>query len=241
MTSAHTSGPSLADEHAVLRQEVSVRRRRVLDALGEGRWPDDQIASLVDCLRYELLDQAVNEERQLFPRTSTGLCDARVRHLVDDHVRLRDLTAALADAADAPQGSRDPAAVIALLDALDLTLDRHVRDEEQTLSEMAEAQVPGLGSHEWFPLTEGPIVDRDSLPRGASADAVIERLTRMRPGERVEVRSHSPLADLEDAFVRRGMTSEYGWTYDEEGPHRWRAGVVRRRPEAVDHAEPGGR
>lgn len=222
------SGPTLADDHAVLRQEVSVRRQRVLAALGEGRWPDGQLASLVDCLRYELLDQAVNEERQLFPRTPAGLCDERVRHLVDDHVRLRDLTAALADTAHLAEGARDPAAVITLLDALDVTLEQHVRDEEQTLSEVAEAQVPGLGSHEWFPLTEGPIVDRDRLPRAGAADAVIERLTRMRPGERVEVRSHRPLGDLEEAFTRRGMTSEYGWTYDEEGPHRWRVVVVRR-------------
>src|SRR4051794_10443924 len=68
----------LADEHAVLLDEVRYRNHAVLSALGEGRWPDRELEALVDYLRYEVLDQAVTEERLLFPLTAAGLADASV-------------------------------------------------------------------------------------------------------------------------------------------------------------------
>src|SRR3954465_14275597 len=66
----------LADEHAVLLDEVRYRNHAVLSALGEGRWPDREVEALVDYLRYEVLDQAVTEERLLFPLTGESLADA---------------------------------------------------------------------------------------------------------------------------------------------------------------------
>jgi hemerythrin-like domain-containing protein len=226
--SVHASGPTLADEHTVLRQAVAVRRRQVLDAFGTGRWPGVEIARLVDCLRGELLDQVGIEERSLFPRTPAGLYPERVRRLVDDHVRLRDLTVALAATVEPSAADRDPAAVVGLLDDLTETLDRHVRDEEEVLSPVTDTPIAGLRSHEWFPVTEGPLVEVDRLPRGVAVDAVIARLLHMRPGDVVEISSGACLGDLEESFRRRGMATEYGWAYDEEGPDRWRVRITRR-------------
>lgn len=82
-------------------------------------------------------------------------------------------------------------------------------------------------SHEWFPLTEGSPIRLDRLPREFATDALIDRLTRMRPGETVEVRSARPLDAAEEAFGRRGMGHDYGWAYLEEGPSRWWAAITR--------------
>ena len=82
--------------------------------------------------------------------------------------------------------------------------------------------------HDWYPLTEGPVVDADALPREAASDLVLERLTRLRAGERVEIRSSTQLRDLEGAFQRRGMTADYGWAVDEERPGRCCVSITRR-------------
>lgn len=223
---------TLVDEHQVLWHEVEVRRRDVLLALGDGDWPAAQLGRLVDYLRFELIDQAVNEERLLFPLTADGRPDPRVAQLLEDHLRLRDAADALAGLATLPAEAQDPQLVVGVLDDLHEVLERHLADEETVLSPagrwgVSVARRP-FRPHEWYPLTEGPVVDADALPREAAARALIARLTRMRPGERLEIRSAGPLRDLEAAFLRRRMTSDYGWAVDEERPGRCRVSITRR-------------
>src|SRR5262249_30988331 len=63
---------------------------------------------------------------------------------------------------------------------------------------LAAASAPGkvpattmLGAHpqEWYPLTEGPVIDLDALPAGQAVDAAIPRLLRLRRGECVELQA----------------------------------------------------
>ena len=220
----------LADEHAVLLDEVHYRNQAVLSALGEGRRPDREVEALVDYLRYEVLDQAVNEERLLFPLTGGGLADARVHRLVTDHVRLRDLTDRLADAAGTPQ----PAVLVEILDTVVAFLDRHLREEEAALASATAAGVESLRRpfrcHLWFPMTEGSVLDLDVLPREFAQRAAVERFLRLRPGERIVVRSRRELGGLWSALSSR-LPGEIGWVYREEGPERWQAEVTRRAPE----------
>jgi hemerythrin-like domain-containing protein/uncharacterized protein (DUF2249 family) len=223
---------TLADEHRVLWHEIEVRRAEVLHALGGGDWPVSQLVRLVDYLRSELLDQAVNEERLLFPLTSGKRTDPGVAQLVEDHVDLRDATNALAGLAVLPDDTRDPARVIAVLDDLDEVLERHLDAEEAILSGTGERGITSgrrpFRPHEWYPLTEGPVVDADTLPREAATDLVLERLSRLRSGEHVQIRSSARLHGLEAAFQRRGMTADYGWAVDEDGPGRCRVSINRR-------------
>jgi len=223
---------TLVDEHSMLGHEVQVRRTEVLRALGDGRWPSTEIAQLVDYLRYELLDQAVNEERLLYPLTSEGGRDPRFAQLLEDHVALRDRTNALAVLATLPADARDPGVVVRLLDELEQLLDRHLEDEEAVLSPVSAWGVSSarrpFRSHEWFRLTEGPVIDADELPRDAAVTLVLERLTRLRAGDQVEVRSSARLHDLEGAFQRRGMSADYGWAIEEERPGRCRVSITRR-------------
>lgn len=231
MSSDPSGAQTLVDEHSVLWHEIEVRRGEVLHALGAGNWPVAELARLVDYLRFELLDQAVNEERLIFPLAGRP-GDPGVAQLLADHVELRDTTNALAGQGALPEEGRDPAVLITMLDDLYGVLDHHLTAEETVLTGASEWGVTAgrrpFRPHQWFRLTEGPVVDADALPREAATELMLERLSRLRAGERVEIRSSARLHGLEAAFQRRGMTADYGWAVEEEGPGSCRVGIVRR-------------
>jgi uncharacterized protein (DUF2249 family) len=224
----------LADEHAVLLQEVRHREGAVRAALGSGGWPGQEIEALVAYLRYEVLDQAAHEESLLFPLTSDGPAGNRMHGLVEDHVRLRDLTDHLVAAGTADDARRDPGALVDLLDDVEELLDRHMRAEQALL---APATTDGVESyrrpfrcHLWFPLTEGSELDLDVLPPEFAHRAALERFSRLRPGERLRIRSGRELESLWNVLAY-GRPGEFGWAYLQEGPDQWRVEVTRRVPE----------
>jgi uncharacterized protein (DUF2249 family)/hemerythrin-like domain-containing protein len=221
----------LADEHAVLLAEVRVRERAVRAALGTGRWPRRELDALVAYLRYEVLDQADHEESLLFPRASAGDAPSPVRALAEDHGQLRNLTERLAAAATTDGRDDEPAALAELLDDLEESLDRHMRTEQAVLAAATTDGVESLRHpfrcHLWFPLTEGAELDLDALPREFAHRAALERFARMRPGERLLVRSSSEVDGLWN-LLTGSRPGEFGWTYLEEGPDRWRVEVERR-------------
>jgi uncharacterized protein (DUF2249 family)/hemerythrin-like domain-containing protein len=224
----------LADEHAVLLQEVRHRERAVRVALGAGRWPDREVEALVAYLRYEVLDQAANEERLLFPLTSEGIAGKRMHALVEEHVRLRELTDGLVAAGTADAARRDPRALVDLLDDVEALLDRHMRAEQTLLSPTTTAGVESyrrpFRCHLWFPLTEGSELDLDVLPPEFAHRAALERFSRLRPGERLRVRSGRELESLWNVLAS-GRPGEFGWAYLQEGPDQWRVEVTRRDPD----------
>jgi uncharacterized protein (DUF2249 family) len=221
----------LADEHAVLLHEVRRRERAVRAALGTGRWPAAEIDGLVAYLRYEVLDQAANEELLLFPLTAEGFANGGVHALVEDHVHLRDLTDQLAAAGPAGGDEDDPGALVELLDDLEKFLDRHMRTEQAVLATATTDGVESLRRpfrcHLWFPLTEGSELDMDVLPRKFAHRAALERISRLRPGERLLVRSGRELGSLWNVLAC-GQPGEFGWAYLDEGPEQWRVEVTRR-------------
>lgn len=223
---------TLADEHADLLREVDARREQVLAALSDGRWPDVEIGGLVGYLRYELLDQATHEERLLYPLTAAGFTDERVRRLTEEHVRLRDAADALAATVAVDRGHRDGQRLAGTLAELHRLLERHLDHEQEVLSAATESGIEELRrpfrSHDWFSLTEGPVVDLDRLPREFAATATLDRLLRMRPGERLELVSGGRLQPLYERLASRDLSADYGWAYLEEGPERWRAAITRR-------------
>lgn len=222
---------SLAEEHAILAHEVRLRHRAVLARLDEGRWPDQELAGLVAYLRYEVLDQAVTEERLLFPLAPEGRTDSEVRDLAVDHVRIRDVTDQLAGLVAADDPRREPRTLTSLLDGLEELLVTHMRTEQSVLAAATgvEPVRRPYRCHLWFPITEGPEVDLDDLPREFGHAAVLERSSRLRPGESVTVRCGSDLRSLWIA-LSRGRPEEFGWAYLEEGPGQWRATITRRSP-----------
>lgn len=222
----------LADEHSFLLREVDARAQRILDVLARGSWPDADVEMLLAYLRYVVLDQAAHEEGLLYPLARNGSADQRLQRLSEDHVHLRDLTHDLADAVAAERGPRDPERLAELLVELSTALEEHVRAEEEVLTPSTplgvEALRSPLHSTGWFLLTEGDVVDYDRLPPAFAGWATVERLMRMRAGERVEVHSTRSLEPLRVLLRRRGESADFGWSYLEEGPHTWRAEISRR-------------
>jgi uncharacterized protein (DUF2249 family) len=213
---------------------VRSRGRDVRAALGAGRWPTAEVTGLVDYLRYEVLDQAVTAERLLFPLVGEGLADSRIQALLSDHLRLRDLADQLASAAAHAGDPQDPGSVVDLVDTLAEFLDRHMRSEQALIAATTSSGVESLRQpfrcHLWFPLTEGPEVDLDAVPREFGHRVALERFSRLRPGERLVIHSGHDLDGLWNTLAS-GRSNEYGWAYLEEGPAEWRAEVTRRAPE----------
>lgn len=218
---------TLADEHALLLGQVAVRAGDLLTALATDRWPARELQALVGYLRAEILRQAADQER-LFPAHQEADGFAR---LARDHVRLRAGTDILAQAAEEGTGSRTQLATVTR-DLL-AQLESHLTAAERLLTLVAwPGTAPGVTvagrRHEWYPLTEGPVIDLDVLPSGQVTDAAVDRLLRLRPGEQVELRSGRdpwPVWEQIDGLCPGG----YGFAYLQEGPQRWRVQVTRRR------------
>jgi uncharacterized protein (DUF2249 family) len=94
------------------------------------------------------------------------------------------------------------------------------------------ATAPGITAatgrrHEWYPLTEGPVIDLDALPPGQAVAAAVDRLLRVRRGEQIELRSGT---DISPVWREMDQLSpgRYRFAVLQEGPDRWRMQVTRR-------------
>ena len=213
---------TLADEHALLLEQVSRRAGALLTAIAGDQRPDRELRALVGYLRAEVLRQAADEEFRLF---ATHRATEGFARLARDHVRLRAGTEVLEQAA-AGEGNCSRAQLAATTRDLLAQLERHLAAAEQVLTAPGPPAAPGR-RHEWYPLTEGPVVDLDVLPSGQVVDAAVDRLLRLRHGEQVELRSGRdpwPVWRLMDGLSPGG----YGFVYLQEGPDQWRVQVTRR-------------
>jgi uncharacterized protein (DUF2249 family) len=210
---------------------VTTRAELVLRETDEDRWPVRELAALVDYLHLEVLRQIVDEEWLLF-RSARQTADEMAR-LRADHLELRLTIEELAQASAGGQTVR-PAQLSATVRDLLAELDAHLAAEEKvlTVAETAAPSVTSLGAqpHEWYALTQGPVIDLDRLPGPHGADAALDRLLRLRPGEHVELRATSDPGPLWRR-VRRSDSGGWGITTIEKGPPRWRVGITRRPPE----------
>jgi uncharacterized protein (DUF2249 family) len=220
----------LADEHGQLLRQVAVRTEELMAAVAAGRPPDRELRRLLGYLRTEILRQAADEEMLLFP---AGGGHPAVTRLARDHALLRVRIEALARAARDGKGAA--ARLASGFRDLLRQLERHLAAEEAVLADSSGiCGVPattalGARPHEWYPLTEGRVIDLDALPPDKAADAITERLLRLRRGEDVELwsrRDPFPVWRRIDELV----PGRYGFVYLEEGPGRWRVLAIRREP-----------
>lgn len=227
---ATPGGPplTLADEHALLLSQVTIRAKDLFAVTAEDRWPARELQVLLGYLRAEVLGQDADEERLLFPTgTSPGISG-----LAREHARLRAAIETLERVAHG-ESTWSPAELAAATQDLLHQLERHFRaGEAQLAAAGAPGKVPAttvLGGHphEWYPLTEGPVIDLDALPAGQAVGAAIHRLLRLGRGEHVELQAGAdPYLVWEqlDELIPGG----YGFVYLQDGPDRWRMQVTRR-------------
>lgn len=223
------AGPTLGliDEHGQLLCQVAMRAEALLAVSAAGHWPARELEALLGYLRAEILRQAADEEMLLFPAHGE---QAGLTRLARDHVRLRAGIEALERATRDSSGSR--AALAGATRDLLCQLERHLATEEAILTgpgglgSAPATTVLGAHPHEWYPLTEGPVIDLGALPPDQAADAAAERLLRLARGESAELQSHS---DPYTVWRRidRLAPGRYGFAYLEDGPHHWRVLVTR--------------
>jgi hypothetical protein len=222
---------TLAEEHLLLLWQVTARAGELLIAAASGRWPEAELASLASYAQAEFLRQASDEETLLFPASlspATG-------KLAQDHARLRAGAELLARAAAGEQRLSPGQIAAASRDFLD-QLEYHMSAEEKLLGTGQAARcvpaITALGGrpHDWYPLTEGPVIDLDALPLGQAVAAAVDRLLRMRHGEQIELQSG---ADLSPVWREMDQISPGGYWFVsiEDGPGRCRMRVTRRQAE----------
>lgn len=225
-----TRRASLQDEHALLIREVTTRVQAVTSDADEGRWPQTQLRELLNYLHLEVLRQLVDEEWLLF-RVVRHAPDELAR-LPRDHLELR-LAIEVLDQAAATGGGTEglsPQQLSATTRDLLAQLDRHLaaEDELAIVGEGAPATASfGAQPHEWYALSEGPVIDLDKLPGEQGADAALARLLRLEPTERVEVCSSGDPSPLWQRLIAADPGG-YGIDYLERGPKRWRVEITRR-------------
>ena len=219
---------TLAEEHVLLLWQVTARADELVAAAARGRWPKAELAALAGYAQAEVLRQASDEEALLFSAAPAR----EAARLARDHARLRAAADLLARAAAGEQPMSPRQAAVAARDFAAL-LERHLRAEENLLASGRGPQgAPGtvtLGGrpHEWYPLTEGPVVDLDALPKDQAVAAAVDRLLRMRRGEQVELQSGTDLNPVWREIS--GLSPDgYRFTVVQDGPPRWRMQVTRR-------------
>lgn len=218
---------TLSDEHALLIDEIAARVDATLREIDDGRWPEHELRELVNYLHLEVLRQIVDEEWLLF-RTSRASPEGLDR-LRRDHLELR-LTIDLLTQAALSRGL-SPTQLAATTHHLLSQLTDHMAAEESLLA-ASSTEVPAVESvgsqpHEWYDVTEGPVIDLDKLPGEQGADAALARLTRLRRGEQIELLASIDPGPLWQRLIRADPGG-YGVIYLEHGPRRWRVQLINR-------------
>jgi uncharacterized protein (DUF2249 family) len=217
-----TSSATLAEEHALLLQEVTVRGDAVIAEADTSDWPSPALRRLLDYLYVEVLQQVSDEEWRLFRTWEDD--PERLIALRAGHLRLREEIENLTDAAmSAEPLPADP--LRELVTTLIAALTEHFQAEQVALRCDTQSEIPSTASlggipHEWYTLAEGPDIDLDALPGPRGSHVVMARLLRLRPGERLELHG---AADPGPILQRLAVThsGSYGFTYLQREPHRW--------------------
>jgi uncharacterized protein (DUF2249 family) len=214
------AGPVIADEHSVLLWQACAYADDLTDAAGTGRRLGPAHDAMLGFLHYRLLPYLSAEELRLPP--------ARLRDehmlplLLTDHERLR------ADVENV-ETSRTRRLLSLAAAALVDRLDRHVRREQSWVKHPDPDAEPSDEADWALPLLLEAEIDLDAVAPGQRTRLLRRRLGWMRPGEVVHVES---AADLHSEWRRHQAASPHShvWTYEQDGPVRWRVRVTRRDP-----------
>lgn len=235
-------GPYASDNSPLETEDVELlwqaiaRAEAVLDDLDAGDSTTADFDALLGYLHEVVLARISEEERQLFSLLreagETGQADAARLH--DDHLLLRDDVDDLAAAA-APHADPDAGQLAIVIRRLIVRLDQHLRAEAAAL-----ARLPGgyqasnaqwTTQQQWYPLTEGTLIDLDQLPADQADDAVLNRLTHLRLGDQVDLQSrHTHPQRLRDRLQRRAP-GEFTWSERRDVDDGWLVSITRRMPD----------
>lgn len=220
------------DTDVELLWQAAARAEALLEVLADGEPVTAPLRPFLGYLREVVLARIGEEERTVLPALrDAGLSATDIDHLHQDHLALREAIDELAEAAATPQEPHVDQ-LAAVVRRLIMRLDEHLRGEAAALTALPSGYRPDAfgwaAAEHWYPLTEGPSIDLDLLRPDLAEDAVLTRLTQLRTGEQVQLRSRARPEHLWHRLERRDPGG-YAWAEDSDADHRWTVTGARRR------------
>jgi len=216
------------DEDARLLWQATARADDLMRDLARGRPAGAELQALLDYLREVVLARISDEDRHALPalRQAPGGPHLELDQLDQQHLELRSDVEDLAAAAQGHSGREQQAAIIRRLVS---HLETHLAAEAWLLHGNRHA-VSGdpswLAASHWFPLIGGPVIELDELREEQVEGAVLNRLTRLRAGEQVQLHGHRDLSDL--VRLQQRDPGGYSWEATKDAGARWSVAVCRR-------------
>jgi len=178
----------MEDEDSELLWQVAARAEALLSDLEEQRPTKSDLAGLLGYVREVVLARITDEESTVLPTLEQAPGEhPELDQLHEEHSRLRS---DIDDLAAAAQQDRDPADLPSIVRRLIARLEQHLATEAAILTGRGYTFTGrdwATAGH-WYCLTEGPVIEMDELKPHEAQAAVLNRLTRMQPGEHLELR-----------------------------------------------------
>ncbi len=195
MTEADSvAGSSWDDEDAEILWQATARGDALMRDLARGRDSHADVEALLGYLREVVLTRISDEERHALPvlrRVRPGAPE--LVELGRQHLQLRG---DVEDLASAAQGHSSRGELAGVIRRLVHHLEIHLATEAAVLhrnQDATAAERTWVAANHWYPLVEGRVIEMDRLRQDQAESAVLNRLTRLRPAEHVELRSsHDP-------------------------------------------------
>ena len=212
------------DEDTCILWQATARADALMADLARGRDTVEDLDVLLGFLREVVLARITDEDRHVLSalRQNPGN-DAVLEELARQHLQLRSDIEDLA-AASQDQPAREERA------RLIRSLLRHLEDHlaaEAPLLHTVNAGRDWVAANHWFPLTEGPVINIDALRHDQADGAVLNRLTRLRPGEELVLRGRHDPHPLWLRLQQRDPGG-YSWEATQDSDGTWSVRVVRR-------------
>lgn len=214
------------DDDARVLWQATARADALLGDLAHGRDAQDGLDFLLGFLREVVLARITHEDRHLLPALRQAPGDhPELDQVADEHLRLRS---DIDDLAAAAQGHRSREEQVEIVRRFVGHLEAHLAAEAALLHTAGRNPEWVAASH-WFALTEGPVIDIDALRADQAEGAVLNRLSRLHPGEHVELRGRTDPHPLWLRLQQR-YPGGYAWEVMHAADGRWSVGVLRRAP-----------
>lgn len=222
------AGSTWDDEDAKILWQPTARADALMRDLARGRDDQADVGALLGYLREVVLTRISDEDRHALPVLRRLRPDSpELLELQRQHLQLRGDVDDLAAAAQGHIAREELAGVIRrLVEHLEIHLatEAAVLHRDQTATADGRAWV---AASDWYPLIEGPVIEMDQLRPDQAESAVLNRLTRLRSGERVELRSgHDPHSVWER--LQQRDPGGHDWQVRQDDDAGWSVTVRRR-------------
>jgi len=216
------------NEDARLLWQATARADALMRDLARGRPTAADLEALLGYLREVVLARVSDEDRHALPalRQAPGP-HPELDQLDQQHLELRSDVEDLAAAAQGHSGREQQAAIIRRLVN---HLETHLAAEARLLHggrHAVSGDPPWLDASHWFPLIGGPVIELDELRDEQVEGAVLNRLTRLRADEQIQLHGHR---DPHPIWLRLQQRDPggYSWEATQDAGARWSVAVCRR-------------